>query len=147
MNKKLFVGAFALVAAAIALGASSCTVGSNPAIGGITFGTGWDENAKNITGATTSFSTTASLFHAKVAVTDVAEGTKVSALWQYQSTPVRDITTTDYTVPNAGSGDIHFSLSIPATGVWPLGAYKLIVTMTDANGNSLGTKEASFQVQ
>lgn len=117
------------------------------AFGDITLGTGWDDSGKAITGAATSFATSAAAIHASVEVKSVPEKTKVAVEWLYvEGDTTTKITSNETVIEDGGSGRLHFYVTAPYAG-WPAGNYTFKSTLYDSSDALVTVKETSFTVQ
>ena len=83
---------------------------------------------------TSAFPTDQAVIHLVVTVKNAPSGTKLRAVWTVvdvgdAAAPGRVIDKADITMDNSGSVD--FTLSVPSTGVWPVGKYKVDVYLND----------------
>ena len=83
---------------------------------------------------TSTFPTDQPMLHLVVAVANAPSDTKVKAAWTAvdvgEVAPANTLIAETEVTLNA-SGNAHFTLSIPDTGVWPVGKYKVDVYLND----------------
>jgi hypothetical protein len=83
---------------------------------------------------TTTFSTDQPVIHLVAKVANTPEGTKVKSVWT--AVDVGDVAPANTKIAETeivlnSDGNAHFTLSIPDTGVWPVGKYKVEVYLND----------------
>ena len=83
---------------------------------------------------TTTFPTDQPVIHLVANVANAPEGTKVKSVWT--AVDVGDVAPANTQIAETevvlnSDGSAHFTLSIPDTGVWPVGKYKVDVYLND----------------
>ena len=84
--------------------------------------------------ATTTFSTEQPVIHLVATVANAPSDTKVKTVWT--AVDVGDAAPANTKIDEAevtldASGTAHFTLSLPASGAWPVGKYKVEVYLND----------------
>jgi hypothetical protein len=98
-------------------------------------GTGFADNS--VTGPTTTFAANAPMLHCVTKVANVPDGTTVRAVWtavtatDASGTAIKDQQICEKTTPLAADGAVDFTLSVPTSGVWPAGSYKVDLYLND----------------
>ena len=111
-------------------------------------GTGFDNSSNSVSGATTSFAADAAELHCVTKVANVPDGTTVRAVWtavdvtDANGTAIKDKQISEYTSTLAADGAVDFKLSVPNSGAWPAGAYKVDLYLNDKMDRSL-----AFRIQ
>ena len=111
-------------------------------------GTGFDKSSNSVTGATTTFAADAPELHCVTKVANVPDGTTVRAVWtavnvtDANGNAIKDQQISEYTSTLAADGAVDFKLSVPNSGQWPAGAYKVDLYLNDKMDRSL-----AFSVQ
>ena len=83
---------------------------------------------------TSTFSTDQPMLHLVVSVANAPSDTKVKAAWT--AVDVGDVAPANTKIAETevvlnSDGNAHFTMSIPDTGVWPVGKYKVDVYLND----------------
>ena len=83
---------------------------------------------------TTTFPVDQPVIHLVAKVANAPEGTKVKAVWT--AVDVGDVAPANTQIAETevvlnSDGNAHFTLSIPDTGVWPVGKYKVDIYLND----------------
>ena len=83
---------------------------------------------------TTTFQVDQPLIHLVVSVANAPEGTKVKSVWT--AVDVGDAAPANTKIDEAEvsmttDGNAHFTLSLPTSGAWPVGKYKVDVYLND----------------
>lgn len=100
-------------------------------------GTGFDGSANKVTGATTTFDKTAPELHCVVSVANVPDGTTVRAVWTAVDTvdmngkSIKDNKINELTKTLTTDSTVDFNLTLPSSGEWPVGSYKVDVYLND----------------
>jgi hypothetical protein len=100
-------------------------------------GTGYDSSATKVTGATTTFDKTAPEIHTVVSVANAPSDTAVRATltavdvtdMNGQNIKDKQVLDNPYTIQSDAT--IDFKFTVPATGEWPVGKYKVDIYLND----------------
>ncbi len=120
--------------------------GGPPTVNGVTMATGTQGDNKDPVGATNSFPASTGVFHAVVAVSNLASSSKLTAQWSVvdagsAATPGQQITSTDITTD--GTRNVDFTLT-PNNGQLPPGTYKVDILL---NGQQAATQQFTVASQ
>jgi hypothetical protein len=132
--RNLFILLVLVLASASLL--SACDF-STANIKGAEMGTGFDSGSKTVTGATNTFELAAPEIHTVVSVANAPSDTSVRAvLTAVDVTDMNGVQATDTQITEnsftlASDGVVDFKWTVPPTGEWPVGSYKVDLYLND----------------
>jgi len=106
-------------------------------------GTGFDKSSNSVTGSTTTFAADAPELHCVTKVANAPDGTTVRAVWtavdvtDANGNAIKNQQISEYTSTLSADGAVDFKLSVPSSGEWPAGSYKVDLYLGDKMDRSL----------